>query len=231
MRNTMIGVIGYRRRGRRRDGRRGVAHRPRRVRRRGGWHHARQVAGDPAAYAGDQVTVSGEIAENDSFSPADAGVVFAIGDDADGRLLVYPQPAADVPALDESTVVRVRGTVEVAEPQATSPDGFVDRGGLLAASGATAVVLAEQIAIVARNPNEPPPAESIATTTTISRLLAEPDDFSDGPVKIPGRVSALLPSGFVLAANGGRIFVGAPRSSQGGTSAVTGSWSVRTSHD
>ena len=173
----------------------------------------RQVADRPSEFAGERVIVSGEIAENDYFSLADAQVVFAIGDDAgDRRLLVYPQPQATVPDLSEDTAVRVEGTVRAIDPQADNTGGFVDLGGLLAASKATGVIEATRVEIVAPSLNAPPPPAPVPTSTTIARLLAEPEDFRARPVSVPGRVTAILPSGFLLRHQGEQIFVGAPAS-------------------
>jgi hypothetical protein len=173
----------------------------------------RQVADRPSEFAGERVIVSGEIAENDYFSLADAQVVFAIGDDAgDRRLLVYPQPQATVPDMSEDTAVRVEGTVRAIDPQADDTGGFVDIGGLLGASDATAVIEATRIEIVAPSLNAPPPPAPVPTSTTIARLLADPEDFRARPVSVPGRVTAIFPSGFLLGHQGERMFVGAPAS-------------------
>src|SRR5690242_19910972 len=69
------------------------------------------VVDHPADYDGQTVTVSGEWAENDYFSPSDASLALVIGDDAGTQLLVVPALGTDVPHMSENTVVQVRGTV------------------------------------------------------------------------------------------------------------------------
>lgn len=95
------------------------------------------VLEQPARYEGEQVTVSGEWADNEYFPPEGADEVIVIGDDADETLLVVPRLGVAVPDVDENTVLRVTGVVVRGSASRVGGRGFV-----LSQDGATIFVSA-----------------------------------------------------------------------------------------
>jgi len=166
------------------------------------------VVEDPRAYAGRSVTISGEIAENDFFSLADADLALVIGDDAGKRLLVLPQPGADLPiGLAETTVLRFTGTVRLADSGPEDDGGVLDEGGLLSETSADALLEATQIELVAAENASTPP---LPRQLTVSQLLDDPRAYDNRPVLVPGTIQRIGQAGFVLAGQERQIFVGAP---------------------
>ena len=175
----------------------------------------RDVTGDPRRYEGRTVTVSGEYAENDYFTPQDAEYMLVIGDDAGRRLLVLPQPQAGVPlGVDENSVLRVTGEVRVVEPSAADggDEGPLSQGGLLAQTGAEAVIEAIDVSYAG---TEPSPTQPTVSRATVGQVVEDPRAFSDSIVRIAGRAYVLGDRGFVLAGDRSAIFVGAPASELG----------------
>ena len=168
----------------------------------------RDVTDDPRHYAGETVTISGEYAQTDYFSPDDADLVLVIGDDAGRHLLVLPQPQAGVPpGIDEDTVLRVTGVVRVVEPG--GDEGLLSQGGLLAQAGAEAMIEATDVSYAN---DEPSPTQPTRAVATVAQVLDEPRAFSDSIVRVPGRAYRLGERGFVLAGSQRAVFVGAPAS-------------------
>ena len=169
------------------------------------------VVADPAAYAGDAVTVSGEYAENDHFSPDDADIAFVIGDDAGHRLLVVPRTGTTVPDLDENTVVRVRGVIRVVGSGADTGavEGLLLQGGVLEPDDTEPILEATSVEYLL-----PPRAsgEEAPDATTVPLLLRDPKAFEGGGVAVSGSATKLGSLGFALTEDGKSIFVSAPAS-------------------
>jgi len=169
----------------------------------------RDVVEDPARYVGSSVTVSGEIAENDYASPADARIAFVLGDDADLNLLVLPRAAAAVPRdLTEDTVLRVRGTVGHAPAELDAQGRLSPMSRLITVSDARAVLRADRVELlnprrIVDRPSPPFPHASV------SEILNDPAAVK-GPVAVSGTAHHVAASGFVLSASGESIYVGAP---------------------
>jgi len=171
----------------------------------------RDVVEDPAPYVGSSVTVSGEIAENDYASPADARIAFVLGDDAGLNLLVLPRAGAGVPRdLSEDTVLRVRGTVGHAPAELDAQGSLSPMGRLVAVSDARAVLRADRVELlnprrIVDRPSPPFPRAAV------SEILNDPAGV-EGPVVVSGTARHVAASGFVLTASGESIYVGAPGS-------------------
>ena len=171
----------------------------------------RQVAQNPEEYEGQEVTVSGQLAESDYFTQADANVVIPLGAETDGQVLVLPQESATVPELVGDAVLRVTGTVRSIESGSGGNGGSLPHARLLSESGAAAAIEATEVSVAGGDlddiPSDPP-----ARRATVSQLLRDPAAFNDQPVLVPGTVVAKFPgTGFVLAGNQGdtqTIFVG-----------------------
>jgi hypothetical protein len=163
------------------------------------------VVEDPARYDGQTITVSGEWAENRYFEPGDASVALVIGDDSGKRLLVIPQLGTDVPRLNDSTVLEVRGTVHMLAEDETAGD-FVEPGGILASQRAAVVLTATRVSVT------PPPRVTQGPDTagtTIEAILADPRAWDGQLVEVTGEPRR-TPRGFMLSAEGRDIFVSAP---------------------
>jgi hypothetical protein len=169
----------------------------------------RDVTADPGGFVGRSVTVSGEIAENDYLSPADASIAFVIGDDAGRNLLVLPRARAAVPRdLTEDTVLRVRGTVGHRPAVLGDRGPLSPMGRVIAVSDARAVVRADRVELL--NPrrvvDQPKPPFPRAHVRDVLRDPAA----VDGPVAVSGRATAISARGFVVEEGGASIYVGAP---------------------
>lgn len=171
----------------------------------------RDVVEEPAPYVGSSVTVSGEIAENDYASPADARIAFVLGDDAGANLLVLPRAAAAVPRdLTQNTVLRVRGTVGHPPAEFDAQGRLSPLGRLITISDARAVLRADRVELlnprrIVDRPSPPFPR------ARVSEILNEPAAV-EGPIAVTAAAHHVSASGFVLTSSGESIYVGAPGS-------------------
>jgi hypothetical protein len=128
-----------------------------------------------------------------------------LGDDAGERLLVIPRLGTDVPRLDDTTVLEVRGTVHALSEGETA-GRFVQPGGVLAGQGTAVVLTATRVSVTPpRRVTEGPDT----TAATIEAILADPRAFDGRLVEVIGDPRR-TPRGFVLSADGRDVFVSAP---------------------
>ncbi len=170
----------------------------------------RQVAAEPQDFAGERVVISGQVEELQGFSLADADIVFAIGDDASEKVLVYPQEGAMLPpGFSTDAIVRVTGTVRRVQRNAQTDGGVVQQGRLLAGRDAEAVVEATSITVPGGDLGDEA-ATPAARQARVEQLVEDPRAWDERPLRVRGTVHRIGSAGFLLADGGASIFVGAP---------------------
>lgn len=164
------------------------------------------IAEEPARYEGETVTISGEYAEHDSLAPEDAALALVLGDDAGEQLLVLPQPSADIPRIDENTVLRVRGTVDVVGDGGSTAAGYLREGGLLEPGMPEPIVRAEQVELIIP-PEAVEQSESAPVAATVPQIVRDPEQYAGRALAVSGQVSRIGGRGFTLTQDGASIFV------------------------